>query len=200
MVFLSQNVDGKMIFTDYRKRLVLIFSEMENTPFSWAKKLMDAWYLLITEKVLFWTFRWWELRSFFQTKCWWEDDIYMVFLSILWYSRAWEIWFFMHCIAQLKWNRRTYFEYSKEITYQGPKFKIGDIVRISKYKNTFAKGYALNWSKEVFVIKKVKTTVPWAYVISDLKGEEIVGMFYEKELQKTNQKEFRAGKRMKIKC
>ena len=48
-----------------------------------------------------------------------------------------------------------------------------------------------NWSEEVFVIKKVKNTVPWTYIISDLKGEKIVGTFYEKELQKTNQKEFR---------
>ena len=43
------------------------------------------------------------------------------------------------------------------------------------------------------MIKKVKKTVSWTYVISDLKGEDIIGMFYEKELQKTNQKEFRAG-------
>ena len=46
-------------------------------------------------------------------------------------------------------------------------------------------------SEEVFVIKKVQNTVPWTYVINDLNGEEIVGTFYEKELQKTNQKEFR---------
>ena len=55
----------------------------------------------------------------------------------------------------------------------------------------FAKSYVPNWSEEVFVITKVKNTVPWTYVISDLKGEEIVRTFYEKELQKTNQKEFR---------
>ena len=66
------------------------------------------------------------------------------------------------------------------------KFKAGYHVRISKYKNIFAKGYTLNWSEEVFVIKKVKNTVPWTHVISDLKGEEIIGTFYEKELQKTN--------------
>ena len=82
----------------------------------------------------------------------------------------------------------TYIDSSKEINDKDPKFKIGDIVRISKYKNIFAKGYDPNWSEEVFVIKKVKNTVPWTYVISDLKGEEIVGRFYEKELQKENQK------------
>ena len=57
-----------------------------------------------------------------------------------------------------------------------PKFKIGDIVRISKYKNVFAKGYVSNWCEEVFNIKKMENNVPWTYVISDLKGEEIAGM------------------------
>ena len=79
----------------------------------------------------------------------------------------------------------------KEINDKDPKFKIGDIVRILKYKIICAKGYVPNWSEESFVIKKVKNTVPWTYVISGLKGEETVGTFYEKELQKTNQKEFR---------
>ena len=78
----------------------------------------------------------------------------------------------------------THIDSSKEINDKDPKFKIGDIVRISKYKNVFAKGYVSNWSDEVFVIKKVKNTVPWTYVVSDLKGEEIIGNFYEKELQK----------------
>ena len=78
-----------------------------------------------------------------------------------------------------------------------PKFKIGYIVRISKYKKIFAEGYVSNWSEDVFVIKKVKNTVLWTYVFSDLKGEKIVGMFYEKELQKANQKEFRVEKVIK---
>ena len=62
------------------------------------------------------------------------------------------------------------------------KFKIGDIVRISKYKNIFAKGYVANWSEDLFQIKNVKNTVPWTYVISDLNGEEIVGFFYENKI------------------
>ena len=74
------------------------------------------------------------------------------------------------------------------------KFKVGDRVRISKYKNIFAKGYIPYWSEEVFVIKKVKNTIPWTYVINDLNGEEIIGKFYEKELQKTNLEEFRIEK------
>ena len=59
---------------------------------------------------------------------------------------------------------------------------------MSKHKSIFAKGYIPNRSDDVFVIKKVKNAVPWTYVISDLNEEEIVGMFYEKELQKINQK------------
>ena len=88
---------------------------------------------------------------------------------------------------------------SKEVNDKDPEFKVGDHVRISKYKNIFAKGYTPNWSEEVFVIKKVKNTVPWTYVINDLNGEEIIGTFYEKELQKTNQQEFRIEKVIKRK-
>ena len=91
----------------------------------------------------------------------------------------------------------TYINTSKKINYKDPKFKIGDRVRISKYKNIFAKGYMPNWSEEVFVIKKVKNTVPCTYVINDLSGEEITRTFYEKELQKTNQEEFRIEKVIK---
>ena len=80
-----------------------------------------------------------------------------------------------------------------------PKFKVGDHVRISKYKNIFSKGDTPNWSEEVFVIKKNKNTVPWTYVIDDLNGEEITGTFYEKELQKIHQQEFRIEKVIKKK-
>ena len=85
----------------------------------------------------------------------------------------------------------TYVDFGKEVHDKDPKFKVGDCVRISEYKNIFAKGYTLIWSEEVFVIKKVKNTVPWTYIISDLSGEKIIGTFYEKELQITNQEEFR---------
>ena len=88
----------------------------------------------------------------------------------------------------------TYINTSKEINNKDPKFKVGDYVKISKYKNIFAKGYMPNWSEEVFIIKKVKNTILWTYVINDLIGEEIIGTFYEKELQKTNQEEFRIEK------
>ena len=74
----------------------------------------------------------------------------------------------------------TNIDFNKENNKESPKFKIGDNVRISKYKNIFAKGYILNWTEEVFVIKKVKNTVPWTYVISDFKGKEIAGTFTKK--------------------
>ena len=54
-----------------------------------------------------------------------------------------------------------------------------------------------NWSEEVFVVSKITNTVPWTYVINDLNGEKIIGTFYEKELQKTSQKEFRNEKVIK---
>ena len=94
-----------------------------------------------------------------------------------------------------------YINTDKDTNDKDPKFKVGDRVRISKYKNIFAKGkgYAPNWSEEVLVITKVKNTVPWTYVINDLNGEEITGTFYENELQKTNQEEFRIEKVIKRK-
>ena len=79
----------------------------------------------------------------------------------------------------------TYIDFEKRVTDKDPKFKVSDHVRISKYKNIFAKGYTPNWSEEVFVISKIKNTVPWTYVIDDINGEEIIGTYYEKELQVT---------------
>ena len=84
----------------------------------------------------------------------------------------------------------TYIDFEKDVNDKDPKFKVGDHVRISKYKNIFAKGYIPNWSEEVFVISKIKNAVPWTYVINDLNG---------KEIQKTNQKEFKIEKVIKKK-
>ena len=89
--------------------------------------------------------------------------------------------------------------FKREVNDKNPKFKVGDHVKISKYKNIFAKGYMSNWPEEVFIICKIKNTVTWTYVINDLNVEEIIGIFYEKELQKTNQKEFRIEKVLKKK-
>ena len=87
----------------------------------------------------------------------------------------------------------------KEVNDKDPNFRVDDHVRISEYKNIFAKGYTSNWSEEAFVIKEVKNTVPWTYVINDLNGEEIIRIFYEKELQKTNHQEFKIEKVIKRK-
>ena len=93
----------------------------------------------------------------------------------------------------------TYVNFDKEVNDEDPKFKVGDHVRISKYKNIFAKGYAPNWSEEFVLIKKLKKTVPWTYVINDLNGEKSFGTFYETELQEANEEEFRIEKVIKEK-
>ena len=90
-------------------------------------------------------------------------------------------------------------EYSEDFNENKPKFKVGDHVRISKYKNIFAKEYTQNWSEEVFIITKIKDTVPRTCMISDLNGEPIAGSFYEKELQNPRQEKFRIEKVMKRK-
>ena len=73
---------------------------------------------------------------------------------------------------------KAYIDFCKDVHDKGPKFKVGDHVRTSKYKNIFAKGYIPNWSEEIFVIKNVKNTVPGTYVISDLNDDKIIGTFY----------------------
>ena len=93
----------------------------------------------------------------------------------------------------------SYAEYIEDFNITNPKFKVGDHVRASKYKNIFAKWYTQNWLDEVFVVTKIKNTVPWTYMISDLNGEKIAGSFYEKELQETSQEKFRTEKVIKRK-
>ena len=81
----------------------------------------------------------------------------------------------------VKDNKRVYIdEHNKK-----NRFKVGDRVRISKFKNIFAKGYTPNWSKEIFIVDKRNDTVPYTYNIKDLNDEEIIGSFYDRELQKT---------------
>ena len=89
---------------------------------------------------------------------------------------------------------KTYIDSSKEINNKDLKLKIGDIARISKYKHIFANCYVTNWSKEVFVIKKVKNTVPCTYIINDLNEEKTAGRFYEKGLQKQIKKNLKLKK------
>ena len=78
----------------------------------------------------------------------------------------------------------TYIDFKKEVNDRDPKFKVGDHVRISKYKNIFAKGYTPNWSEEVFVVSKIKNTVPWTYIINDPNDEEIIGTFMKKNCKR----------------
>ena len=78
----------------------------------------------------------------------------------------------------------SYAEYNEDSNITKPKFKVGDHVRISKYKNIFAKGYTQNWSEEVFIVSKIKNTVPWTYVISDTNDEPVTGSFMKKNCKK----------------
>ena len=79
-------------------------------------------------------------------------------------------------------NKRVYIDKHSE---KRSRFKVGDRVRISKLKNIFAKGYTPNWSKEIFIVDKINDTVPYTYNLKDLNDEEIIGSFYDQELQKT---------------
>ena len=79
-------------------------------------------------------------------------------------------------------NKRVYID---EYNEKDSRFKVGDRVRISRYKNIFAKGYTPNWSKEIFIVDKINDTVPYTYNLKDLNDEEIIGSFYDKELQKS---------------
>ena len=82
----------------------------------------------------------------------------------------------------VKNNKRVYIDEHNE---KDSKFKVGDRVRISRYKNIFAKGYAPNWSSEIFIVNKINDTVSYTYNLKDLTDEEIIGSFCDKELQKT---------------
>ena len=79
-------------------------------------------------------------------------------------------------------NKKVYIDEHNE---KDSRFKVSDRVRISKFKNIFAKGYAPNWSSEIFIVDKVNDTVPYTYNLKDLNDEEIIGSFYDKELQNT---------------
>ena len=89
---------------------------------------------------------------------------------------------------------KTYIEFNRENNN-----KVCNHVTISKHKDLAAKGHVPNWSVKVFVIEEIKNNVTWAYINGDLNGEKIIGKFYKKELQKTNQKQFRDEQAMKRK-
>ena len=79
-------------------------------------------------------------------------------------------------------NNRVYVDEHNE---KDSRFKVGDRVRISKFKNIFAKGYTLNWSTEIFIVDKINDTVQYTYNLKDLNDEEIIGSSYDRELQKS---------------
>ena len=79
-------------------------------------------------------------------------------------------------------NKRVYID---EHHGKNSRFKVGDRVRTSKFKNIFAKRYAPNWSSEIFIVDKVIDTIPYTYNLKDLNDEEIIGSFYDRELQKS---------------
>ena len=79
-------------------------------------------------------------------------------------------------------NKRVYVDEHNE---KDSRFKVGDRVRISRYKNIFAKGYTPNWSTEIFIVDKINDTVPYTNNLKDLNNEEIIGSFYDRELQKS---------------
>ena len=79
-------------------------------------------------------------------------------------------------------NKRVYIDEHNE---KSARYNVGDKVRISKFKNIFAKVYTPNWSREIFIVNKINDTVPYTYNLKDLNDEEIIGRFYDRELQKT---------------
>ena len=80
-------------------------------------------------------------------------------------------------------TRVSYVEYNEYFNKKGPKFKVSDHVRTSKYKTIFAKGYTPNWSDEVFVMK-ITNAVPWTYVISDLMVKKLLEVFMKKNCKR----------------
>ena len=79
-------------------------------------------------------------------------------------------------------NKRVYIDEDNE---KDSRFKVSDRVRISKFKNIFAKGYTPNWSKEIYIVDKINDTVPYTYNLKDFNDEKIIGSFYDRDLQKT---------------
>ena len=94
-------------------------------------------------------------------------------------------------MKRIKVTSDSYADYNEDSNKKDPNFKVDDRVRISKYKNIFAKGYTQNWSEEAFMITKINDTVLWTYAISELNSEPINGSFFENELQQTSREKFR---------
>ena len=72
------------------------------------------------------------------------------------------------------------------IKVKNNKLKVGNRVRISKHKITFAKGYTPNWTNEIYTVHRVQPTIPVTYLLKDHTGEVLDGGFYDQELSKTS--------------
>ena len=86
-------------------------------------------------------------------------------------------------IKPIDTTSESYAEFNEDSNKKDSKFKFGDHVRISKYKNIFTKGYTPNWSEEVFVVSKIKNTVPWTYVITWM-VKKLLEVFTKKNCKK----------------
>ena len=75
------------------------------------------------------------------------------------------------------YNKRVYID---EHNKKSARYNVGDRVRISKFKNIFAKGYTPNWRREIFIVNKINDAVPYTYILKDLNDEEIIGSFYDR--------------------
>ena len=94
---------------------------------------------------------------------------------------------------------KTYIDFKKEINDKDCKFKVGDHVRISRYKNIFAKGYMPNWSEEAFIVSKIKNTVPWTYVLTIIMAKILLEHFMKKNCKRLNNKNLEQKKRLRKK-
>ena len=94
---------------------------------------------------------------------------------------------------------KTYIDFKKEINDKDCKFKVGDHVRISRYKNIFAKGYMPNWSEEAFIVSKIKNTVPWTYVLTIIMAKILLEHFMKKNCKRLNNKNLELKKRLRKK-
>ena len=129
---LSQKVDGNMIFTDYWNVLVLKFSEMGNTVFFLAKELMERWYFLITEKFIFWTFPWWEIRSFLSQKV--DEKWYLQITAKFLFWSFW--WWQIRSVVSQKVDGKMIFTWS----FWG----FHDILGLGKYGFSCNESWCLN--------------------------------------------------------
>ena len=130
---------------------------MENTVFFWAKDLMERWYLLITRKFIVWTFPRWEIRSFFEPKSWWKDDIYLVFLNFQWYSRIWEKAFFVQCsLRNIKTSSSNKSHIAKIENYTDQTF---DQAALKHLKTQFLTEIKIPLDKNNTNVKKLKSNV-----------------------------------------